>query len=70
MYILGALALIASTLFFRAELTTELHSELAGVFISFLLVSLVLIAVAVVFTLALRLFRGAFRFGRGSQAAG
>ena|SRR5689334_1325875 len=68
-YILGALALIASTFFFRAELTAELHSEVAGILIGFLLVSLVLIAVALVFTLALRLLRGAHRFDRGSQAA-
>lgn len=61
-YIVGALAAIASTFWFRAELTADLRSETAALVIGFLLVSVVLVGGVVVGLLGLRLLRSAFRF--------
>jgi hypothetical protein len=61
-YIVGALAAIGSTFWFRAELTVDLRSETAALVIGFLLVSVVLVGGVVVGLLGLRLLRSAFRF--------
>ena len=61
-YIVGALAAIASTFWFRAELTADLRSETAGLVIGFLLVFVVLVGAGAVGLLGLRLLRSAFRF--------
>jgi ascorbate-specific PTS system EIIC-type component UlaA len=57
----GALVCITSTVFFKGELTGELHSEAAAVVISFFLMSLVFVGGVVVIALGVRLLRGSLR---------
>ena len=60
-YVIGAVACIASTFWFKAELTANLQSETVVVVVDFFLVLLVLAGGAIVIALGLRLLRGAFR---------
>jgi VIT1/CCC1 family predicted Fe2+/Mn2+ transporter len=63
-YVVGAAACIASTVFFKGELTGELHSEAAAFVVSFLLVSLVLVGGGLVIALGIRLLKGSLRTSR------
>ena len=59
--LMGGVAVIASTVFFKAELIAELHSESAAVLFGIVLVSLALMTGALVSWLSIRLLKGAFR---------
>jgi hypothetical protein len=60
-YVVGAIACIASTFWFKAELTANLQSEVAVLVTDFFLVLVVLSGGAIVIVLGLRLLGGAFR---------
>ena len=60
-YVLGALAAMASTLWFRAELTSELRSAAIAIVLSFLLTFIILAAGVAGIVLGVRLLRGALR---------
>ena len=60
-YLVGAIECIASTFWFKAELTANLQSEVAVVVIDFFLVLVALTVGAMFIALGLRLLRGAFR---------
>jgi hypothetical protein len=59
--LMGGVAVIASTVFFKAELIAELHSPSAAVLFGVVLVSLALMTGAIVTWLSIRLLKGAFR---------
>jgi len=60
-YLLGAIACIASTFWFKAELMSNLQSEVAVVFIDFFLVLVALTVGAMFIALGFRLLGGVFR---------
>jgi hypothetical protein len=58
--LMGGVAIIASTVFFKAELIADLHSETSAVLFCDVLVSLALMTGAIAVWLSIRLMKGAF----------
>jgi hypothetical protein len=58
---MSGVVIIGSTVFIKAELVADLHSESAAVFFGVVLASLALMIGAIAAWLSIRLLKGAFR---------
>jgi len=67
-HLTGGITITISTVFFRTELTAQLHSVFAGAIASIVLVSLVLVGGVVVSVLGVRLLKTAFRQARNAPS--
>lgn len=61
LYVMAAILAIASSVLFKTQLATDLHSKAAAVVFSFFLVCVVLAGSIILIFLGVRLLRGALR---------